>query len=58
MVEFQYQELKSEEIFKFSKDGVIVVVIFGEVLGIKFKVYICILILYLDFKLDLGVKYF
>lgn len=35
MVEPQYQELKSEEIPKPSKDGVTVAVISGEALGIK-----------------------
>ncbi|OBS71457.1 hypothetical protein A6R68_00034 [Neotoma lepida] len=37
MVEPQYQELKSEEIPKPTKDGVTVAVISGEALGIKRK---------------------
>lgn len=37
MVEPQYQELKSEEIPKPSKDGVTVAVISGEALGIKVR---------------------
>ncbi|XP_063577225.1 pirin isoform X1 [Pongo abelii] len=57
MVEPQYQELKSEEIPKPSKDGVTVAVISGEALGIKSKVYTRTPTLYLDFKLDPGAKH-
>ncbi|ELV12483.1 Pirin [Tupaia chinensis] len=57
MVEPQYQELKSEEIPKPSKDGVTVAVISGEALGIKSKVYTRTPTLYLDFKLDQGAKH-
>ncbi|XP_036031980.1 pirin-like isoform X2 [Onychomys torridus] len=57
MVEPQYQELKSEEIPKPTKDGVTVAVISGETLGIKSKVYTRIPTLYLDFKLDQGAKH-
>uniref|UniRef100_A0A2K6KND8 Pirin n=1 Tax=Rhinopithecus bieti TaxID=61621 RepID=A0A2K6KND8_RHIBE len=42
MVEPQYQELKSEEIPKPSRDGVTVAVISGEALGIKvIHLYVC-----------------
>lgn len=37
MVEPQYQELKSTEIPKLNKDGVAIVVIAGEALGIKVR---------------------
>uniref|UniRef100_G1MFC9 Pirin n=1 Tax=Ailuropoda melanoleuca TaxID=9646 RepID=G1MFC9_AILME len=57
MVEPQYQELKSEEIPKPSKDGVTVAVISGEALGIKSKIYTRTPTLYLDFKLDHGAKH-
>ncbi|XP_063099054.1 pirin isoform X3 [Cavia porcellus] len=57
MVEPQYQELKSEQIPKPSKDGVTVAVISGEALGIKSKVYTRTPTLYLDFKLDQGAKH-
>ncbi|XP_028617982.1 pirin isoform X2 [Grammomys surdaster] len=57
MVEPQYQELKSEEIPKPTKDGVTVAVISGEALGIKSKVYTRTPTLYLDFKLDQGAKH-
>ncbi|XP_021101037.1 pirin isoform X2 [Heterocephalus glaber] len=57
MVEPRYQELKSEEIPKPSKDGVTVAVISGEALGIKSKIYTRTPTLYLDFKLDQGAKH-
>ncbi|XP_035872665.1 pirin isoform X2 [Phyllostomus discolor] len=57
MVEPQYQELKSKEIPKPSKDGVTVAVISGEALGVKSKVYTRTPTLYLDFKLDQGAKH-
>ncbi|XP_040324233.1 pirin isoform X2 [Herpailurus yagouaroundi] len=57
MVEPQYQELKSKEIPKPSKDGVTVAVISGEALGIKSKIYTRTPTLYLDFKLDHGAKH-
>nr|XP_012640219.1 pirin isoform X1 [Microcebus murinus] len=57
MVEPQYQELKSEEIPKPSKDGVTIAVISGEAMGIKSKVYTRTPTLYLDFKLDPGAKH-
>uniref|UniRef100_A0A452TH91 Pirin n=1 Tax=Ursus maritimus TaxID=29073 RepID=A0A452TH91_URSMA len=57
MVEPQYQELKSEEIPKPSKDGVTVAVISGEALGVKSKIYTRTPTLYLDFKLDHGAKH-
>lgn len=42
MVEPQYQELKSEEIPKPTKDGVTVTVISGEALGIKVSHAYCV----------------
>uniref|UniRef100_A0A671FEE6 Pirin n=1 Tax=Rhinolophus ferrumequinum TaxID=59479 RepID=A0A671FEE6_RHIFE len=57
MVEPQYQELKSKEIPKPTKDGVTVAVISGEALGIKSKIYTRTPTLYLDFKLDQGAKH-
>ncbi|EPY73643.1 pirin-like protein [Camelus ferus] len=57
MVEPRYQELKSNEIPKPSKDGVTVAVISGEALGIKSKIYTYTPTLYLDFKLDQGAKH-
>ncbi|XP_032245420.1 pirin isoform X2 [Phoca vitulina] len=57
MVEPQYQEVKSKEIPKPSKDGVTVAVISGEALGIKSKIYTRTPTLYLDFKLDHGAKH-
>lgn len=57
MVEPHYQELKNEEIPKPSQNGVTVAVISGEALNIKSKVYTRTPTLYLDFKLDKGVKH-
>ncbi|XP_015273087.1 PREDICTED: pirin isoform X1 [Gekko japonicus] len=57
MVEPQYQELKNEEIPKPSQNGVTVAVISGEALNVKSKVYTRTPTLYLDFKLDKGVKH-
>ncbi|KAH0500421.1 Pirin [Microtus ochrogaster] len=57
MVEPRYQELKSGEIPKPTKDGVTVAVISGEALGVKSKVYTRTPTLYLDFKLDQGAKH-
>ncbi|XP_054363276.2 pirin isoform X2 [Mirounga angustirostris] len=57
MVEPHYQEVKSKEIPKPSKDGVTVAVISGEALGIKSKIYTRTPTLYLDFKLDHGAKH-
>ncbi|XP_077002470.1 pirin isoform X2 [Tamandua tetradactyla] len=57
MVEPQYQELKSEEIPKPSKDGVTIAVISGEALGMKSKIYTRTPTLYLDFTLDQGAKH-
>lgn len=52
-----YQELKSSEIPKPSKDNVTIAVISGEALGVKSKIYIYTPTLYLDFKLDKGAKH-
>ncbi|XP_072287459.1 pirin isoform X1 [Pyxicephalus adspersus] len=52
-----YQELKSADIPKPSKDGVTVTVISGESMGIKSKVYTRTPTLYLDFKLEKGAKH-
>lgn len=57
MVEPQYQELKSKEIPKPSKDGIAVVVISGEALGVKSKIYTRTPTMYLDFKLKEGAKH-
>ncbi|XP_053562052.1 pirin isoform X1 [Bombina bombina] len=57
MIPPQYQELKSSEIPKPSKDGVTVAVISGESMGIKSKVYTRTPTLYLDFKLKKGAKH-
>ncbi|XP_051528855.1 pirin [Myxocyprinus asiaticus] len=57
MVEPQYQELKSKEIPKPSKDGVTVIVISGEALGVKSKIYTRTPTMYLDFKLKKGAKH-
>ncbi|XP_051768108.1 pirin isoform X1 [Ctenopharyngodon idella] len=57
MVEPQYQELKSKEIPKPSKDGVTVSVISGEALGVKSKVYTRTPTMYLDFMLKEGAKH-
>lgn len=57
MVEPQYQELKSKEIPKPSKDGITVVVISGEALGVKSKIYTRTPTMYLDFKLKEGAKH-
>uniref|UniRef100_A0A672T7X6 Pirin n=1 Tax=Sinocyclocheilus grahami TaxID=75366 RepID=A0A672T7X6_SINGR len=57
MVEPQYQELKSKEIPKPSKDGVTVNVISGEALGLKSKVYTRTPTMYLDFVLKEGAKH-
>ncbi|XP_075450226.1 pirin isoform X1 [Ascaphus truei] len=54
MIPPQYQELKSSEIPKPSKDGVTVAVISGESLGVKSKVYTRTPTLYLDFVLEKG----
>nr|XP_033806431.1 pirin isoform X2 [Geotrypetes seraphini] len=52
-----YQELKSQDIPKPSKDGVTAVVISGEALGVKSKVYTRTPTLYLDFKLEENAKH-
>ncbi|XP_077150297.1 pirin isoform X2 [Ranitomeya variabilis] len=57
MIPPEYQELKSEDIPKPSKDGVTVTVISGESMGIKSKVYTRTPTLYLDFKLEKGAKF-
>ncbi|KAM9041483.1 pirin isoform 2-T2 [Megaptera novaeangliae] len=57
MVEPRYQELKSNEIPKPSKEGVTVAVISGEALGVKSKIYTYTPTLYLDFKLGQGAKH-
>ncbi|XP_028836505.1 pirin isoform X5 [Denticeps clupeoides] len=57
MVEPQYQELKSSQVPKPSKDGVTVAVISGEALGVKSKIYTRTPTLYLDFKLQSGAKH-
>ncbi|RXN26059.1 pirin [Labeo rohita] len=57
MVEPRYQELKSKEIPKPSKDGVTVTVISGEALGVKSKIYTRTPTMYLDFVLKEGAKH-
>ncbi|XP_066561940.1 pirin isoform X2 [Amia ocellicauda] len=57
MVEPQYQELKSTDIPKPSKNGVTITVISGEALGKKSKVYTRTPTMYLDFKLDPAAKH-
>ncbi|XP_039600990.1 pirin [Polypterus senegalus] len=57
MIEPQYQELKSKEIPKLSKNGVTVTVISGEALGVKSKVYTRTPTMYLDFRLEKGAKH-
>ncbi|XP_078513830.1 pirin isoform X1 [Lissotriton helveticus] len=57
MIPPEYQELKSADIPKPSKNGVTVAVISGEALGVKSKVYTRTPTLYLDFKLDQGAKH-
>ncbi|XP_030627530.1 pirin [Chanos chanos] len=57
MVEPQYQELKSRDIPKPSKDGVTVAVISGEAFGVKSKIYTRTPTVYLDFKLKQGAKH-
>lgn len=53
-----FQELKSSEIPKPSKDSVTTAVISGEALGVKSKSYIHTPTLHLDFELDKGAKHF
>lgn len=58
MVEPQYQELKSEEIPKPSKDGVTVAVISGEALGIKVSHTGCVSLkheVYGDIRVNLSL---
>ncbi|XP_068126889.1 pirin-like isoform X2 [Hyperolius riggenbachi] len=57
MIPPEYQELKSADIPKPSKDGVTVAVISGESLGVKSKVYTRTPTLYLDFKIQKGAKH-
>ncbi|XP_022523890.2 pirin isoform X2 [Astyanax mexicanus] len=57
MVEPQYQELKSKQIPKPSKDGVTVAVISGEALGVKSKIYTRTPTTFLDFRLSEGAKH-
>ncbi|XP_029096186.1 pirin isoform X2 [Monodon monoceros] len=57
MVEPRYQELKSNEIPKPSKEAVIIAVISGEGLGVKSKSYTHTPTLYLDFRLGQGAKH-
>lgn len=57
MIPPEYQELKSADIPKPSKDGVTVTVISGESMGIKSKVYTRTPTLFLDFKLEKGAKF-
>ncbi|XP_072527358.1 pirin isoform X1 [Salminus brasiliensis] len=57
MVEPQYQELKSRQIPKPSKDGVTVAVISGEALGVKSKIYTRTPTAFLDFRLKEGAKH-
>ena len=57
IVEPWYQELKSSEIPKPSKDSVTIAVISEEALGVKSKIYIYTPTLYLDFKLHKGAKH-
>lgn len=57
MVEPQYQDLKSSQIPKVSKDGVSVTVISGEALGVKSKIYTRTPTTYLDFSLKKGAKH-
>ncbi|TSY13817.1 Pirin [Bagarius yarrelli] len=57
MVEPQYQELKSKQVPKPSKNGVTVAVISGEALGVKSKIYTRTPTIYLDFHLSEGAKH-
>lgn len=57
MIPPEYQELKSADIPKPSKDGVTVTVISGESMGVKSKVYTRTPTLYLDFKIEKGGKH-
>ncbi|XP_030058176.1 pirin [Microcaecilia unicolor] len=57
MIAPEYQELKSKDIPKPSKNGVTAVVISGEALGVKSKVYTRTPTLYLDFKLEKNAKH-
>ncbi|XP_060767252.1 pirin isoform X2 [Neoarius graeffei] len=57
MVEPQYQELKSRQVPKPSKDGVTVAVISGESLGMKSKIYSRTPMVYLDIRLSEGANH-
>ncbi|XP_076880491.1 pirin [Brachyhypopomus gauderio] len=57
MVEPQYQELKSQQVPKPSRDGVTVAVISGEALDVKSKIYTRTPTMYLDFKLKQGARH-
>ncbi|XP_068126891.1 pirin-like [Hyperolius riggenbachi] len=57
MIAPQYQELKSADIPKPSKDGVTVAVISGESLGVKSQIYTRTPTLYLGFRLEKGAKH-
>ncbi|XP_064413552.1 pirin [Latimeria chalumnae] len=57
MIAPHYQELKSKEIPKPSKNGVTVAVISGEALGVKSKVYTHTPMMYLDFRLQKGAMH-
>ncbi|KAI6652091.1 Pirin-like isoform X2 [Oopsacas minuta] len=58
MCDPRYQELKSKDIPKVEKDGVMVAVIAGKAMGIESKVYTTTPIYYLDFKLQPGASHF
>uniref|UniRef100_A0A4W3I5W6 Pirin n=1 Tax=Callorhinchus milii TaxID=7868 RepID=A0A4W3I5W6_CALMI len=57
MVPPQYQELKSKSIPKCSHNGVDVIVISGESLGVKSKIYTRTPTMYLDVKLSKGARH-
>ncbi|XP_019897955.1 pirin isoform X2 [Esox lucius] len=57
MVEPQYQELKSGQIPKPSKEGVTIGVISGQALEVQSQIFTRTPTMFLDFKLDGGAKH-
>ncbi|XP_029459072.1 pirin isoform X2 [Rhinatrema bivittatum] len=57
MIPPEYQELKSQDIPKPSKNGVTAIVISGEALGVKSKVYTRTPTSFVDFKLEKNAKH-
>ncbi|XP_032812525.1 pirin isoform X1 [Petromyzon marinus] len=57
MVEPAYQELRAADIPKATRDGVTVIVVSGEALGQKSKVYTRTPTMYLDFRLAQGATH-